>query len=307
MEKKALHGFRVFRQEPYPIMLRRLISEQIDLSATYCRQQELNPDIAIHEIRKSTKRVRAVNRLCRSVTETGFYRQTSAKYREISQLLAPLRLSAVYLETLEYLAGDRKLTVSNRVLKKLSNELLAKHRKLTNLQVHQEKIMDRIHLLLQQERSQPEIFLPENIEFKHLVEDIQKTYSRGIISLEKAIQDPIAENLHNLRKSVKYLWNQYYLLRPIWPPVMTVFIRQLDQLAEKLGYDHDLAEMENLLLNEHTARSGTDTAQLVEFIAGKRRQIQKTIIPLALYLYAEKPRAMAKRLTEYEKVFRKKV
>jgi CHAD domain-containing protein len=307
METKALHGFRIFRQEPYPVMLRRLITEQIDLSAAYFIQQELNPDIAIHEIRKSTKRIRAVNRLCRSVTETGFYRQTSEKYREISQLLAPLRLSAVYLETLEILAVDRKLTVPNQIMKKLSNVLLAKHRKLTNRQVHQEKIMDRIHHLLQQERSQREILLPENIDFPILAGDIQKTYSRGMKSLEKAIQNPKAENLHNLRKSVKYLWNQYCVLQPIWPPVMTVFIRQLDLLAEKLGYDHDLSEMENFLLNEHTTRSGTETGQLVEFIALKRRQIQKTITPLALHLYAENPRAMAKRLTAYEKVYRSRM
>src|SRR3990172_7895803 len=242
MENKVLRGFRIFRQEPYPDMLRRLIREQVDLSVAYCRQPELNPDIAIHEIRKSTKRVRAVNRLCRSVTETDFYRQTSGKYREISQLLAQLRLSAVYLETLGNLTDDRKLSVLTRGLKKLFNELMAKHKKLTNRQIHQEKIMDRIHALLHQELSQPEIILPENIEFKILVENIQKTYCRGMESLDTVMQHPVTENLHNLRKSVKYLWNQYCLLRPIWPPVMTVFIRQLDQLAEKLGYDHDLAE-----------------------------------------------------------------
>jgi CHAD domain-containing protein len=133
---------------------------------------------------------------------------------------------------------------------------------------------------------------------------MQLTYGRGIKNLEMVLQNPVNENLHNLRKSVKYLWNQFIILRPLWPPVMGTSIRHLDLLAEKLGFDHDLAELEQFLLNNPSLNHGKGAEQLLHGIRTKRRQIQKTTIPLARRIFSERPGAVRDRLTAYEQVFR---
>jgi hypothetical protein len=90
MEKKDLTGFRMFRQESYPEMLRRLIREQVEHSVECCGQQESDPDTAVHEIRKSTKRIRAVYRLFRSVADPATSPAAADKYMGLATACCPL-------------------------------------------------------------------------------------------------------------------------------------------------------------------------------------------------------------------------
>ena len=113
------------------------------------------------------------------------------------------------------------------------------------------------------------------------------------------VTDATTENLHELRKQVKFLWIHYLILRPIYPAYLGLLAHQLDILAQKLGLDHDLAELEQYLIKEQYQKDKTAAGILLDFIQKKRKTLQKTSLPLAIRLYMEKPRAMSGKMERY--------
>jgi CHAD domain-containing protein len=124
---------------------------------------------------------------------------------------------------------------------------------------------------------------------------LQKTYGQCKKCTELAGLQPTTENFHELRKAVKALWNQMILLRPVWPAYYGFMVHHLDVLAQKLGFEHDLAELEKMLSAERSIKNKHQHS-LLEFIAGKRLQIQLSILPAARRLFTDKAAAVGTRM-----------
>jgi CHAD domain-containing protein len=297
-----LEEYRIIKQEPLSETFLRVVNEQIGLSVSICKKSSDNADITTHELRKISKRIRALYRLYRKAIGEASYQNGQAHNRDLSQLLARHRLSAVLIETIQTISLDKRLKTDPILLNELILEFQKSHKQLTLDLIKKQKLFHQILLLLKAEKERIKNMPLLPCEFNALADGLRRTYRRGRNTLDVAVKEPTAENLHNLRKSVKYLWNQMILLRPLWPPVMRLTIHQLDLLAEKLGFDHDLAELEKHLMEKNKIQY----EQLLIYIGNRRKQIQKTIYPLALRIYAVTPRSMAKRLKTYEEIFRKK-
>jgi CHAD domain-containing protein len=295
-------GYRIFRHEPLSDTFLRVMNEQIKLSESLCRKSFKNADITTHELRKTSKRIRALYRLYRICIGEASYKNGQTHSRELSQLLARHRLNAVHIETLQTISMDKRLEPYQILLKELSIEFQNNHQQLTLDLIKKQKLFHQILLLLKAEKERIKSLPLLPCEFDKLAEGLRKTYRKGQHDLNVAIQKPTAENLHNLRKSVKYLWNQIIFLKPLWPPVMRLTINQLDLLSEKLGFDHDLAELDKYFIDNKKIQY----EQLLIYITNRRKQIQKTIYPLALRIYADTPRSISNRLRSYEEVFKKK-
>jgi CHAD domain-containing protein len=303
MKKAVLHGFRIFKQEPLPETFRRIILEQLDQSLELCSRFPENPDFVTHEMRKSTKRIRAVYRLFRQAAGNNMYLHGKEIYGALSLLLANHRISNVYVETMHRLAADKRLPVDLVYIDKRIAEQESKHQQLTHKLIREQGIDHQLKGIIVAER---EKLLSEPVfscNFANLSKGIRDTYAQGRKNLDMIVQQADTENLHNLRKRVKSLWNQLILLRPIWPATLSLAIHQFDMLAEKLGLEHDLAELEQFLNKE---RIGNDESQhiiLLGLIAKKRQQIQKAFVPLAMRLYAEKPGTVVGKMEVYYRLF----
>ncbi len=303
MKKAVLHGFRIFKQEPLPETFRRIILEQLDQSLELCSRFPENPDFVTHEMRKSTKRIRAVYRLFRQAAGNNMYLHGKEIYGALSLLLANHRISNVYVETMHRLAADKRLPVDLVYIDKRIAEQESKHQQLTHKLIREQGIDHQLKGIIVAER---EKLLSEPVfscNFAYLSKGIRDTYAQGRKNLDMIVQQADTENLHNLRKRVKSLWNQLILLRPIWPATLSLAIHQFDMLAEKLGLEHDLAELEQFLNKE---RIGNDESQhiiLLGLIAKKRQQIQKAFVPLAMRLYAEKPGTVVGKMEVYYRLF----
>jgi CHAD domain-containing protein len=306
-KRTSRKGFRIYKQELYADTIRRLVLEQLNLSLEYCRQANKDTDTAVHEIRKCSKRIRALYRLCRTAIGEETFRHGMEKYRVISQALAIPRLSAVYIETLKLLTAEKRISVAKSFLSELMLAFEQHHKTTIFLEVYKQEIMSKTENLLLEEITSPHDISFFNVDFKSITNGIARTYNQGKTSLEIAVHEPVTENFHTLRKRVKYLWNQCMVLRPIWPPAMGMTIHQLDLLAEKLGNEHDLAELELFLNTNKIKRKQVQQEHLLRLIGIKRRQLQQAIKPLAMRIYAEKTSAIVSRLIAYEKVYRGKL
>lgn len=303
MKNTTLHGFRIYRQEPLSETFRRVVDEQLRMSLQLCRQFPEKPDFATHEIRKSTKRVRAVYRLYRHVTGDELYGHGKEFYSNVSHVLADHRISLVYFETLKLISADRKMPAKANYLGKLIRAMEMYHREVTADILNTHQVDQGLYGLIESELRSNARELPAQGKFNDLVSCLRKTYSRGKKCLDQATIQPTAENFHELRKITKSLWNELILIRPIWPSYYGFAIHHLDILAQKLGFEHDLAELEKLLHEESSGKDRIQRTLLTEYIAWKRKQLQKSIIPLAQRLFADKPGAVARKAEVFYGMF----
>jgi hypothetical protein len=302
MKKREPVGYRIYRYEALSKAFKRIILEQLHQSLKLCDQFGITPDPATHEIRKCTKRIRAVYRLYRSATGDVLFRHGKTFYGNLSQVLAVHRISAAHIETLQLLATDKRLSINSAYLHNLSAEVEKRHQQLTH-HIFQDQQADRyltetLSAEIKAMAKKPLL----SCDFHDLTPGLRRTYGQGKKSLDLAIQHPSTENFHELRKMVKSLWYQFLLIRPIWPSYIGLEAHHLDILAQRLGLEHDLAELDQFLSREGIGKDEMQLGLLLDFIAKKRLQVQKSLIPLAKRLYAEKPVRMSERMEEFYRI-----
>jgi CHAD domain-containing protein len=269
-----------------------------------CRRSVEQPDIATHEIRKNTKRIRAVYRLFKEATGKESYHLGQDHIRTISRLLAPHRLSKAYCDCLSEILLDKRHPVDPMVGGKLLHQLETDHQLLTNEIVEKGHLFSEVIILLTKERDRVEKVPLSEFDFTMLANGIKNSYVDGRNKLDLALNQNTTENLHELRKTVKSLWNQLILIRPVWSSMLGLNIHYLDVLAEKLGKDHDLSELFQYLAIQGENTGITFPWELKEHIDINRINLQKSIVPLAVRLFSEKPGAFRSRLVSYHKVYK---
>jgi CHAD domain-containing protein len=307
MEKREFRGFRIFRQEPLSHTFKRLLPEQLNQSLALCDHYPENPDYVTHELRKSTKRIRAMYRLFGLALGKDAYLHGKEFYGTLGLSLAEHRVSHVYIETMQRLAFDKKLPAGLLIyLNRQIAEQESRHNQLTCKLLKEQKIDQQVKEIIVAERLR---LIAEPIfscDFTNVAGGLCRTYKLGRKDLDLVIQHAGTENLHNLRKRVKSQWNQLILLKPLWPAVIGLTIHQFDLLAEKLGTEHDLAELEYFLGKMNNGSGDNHHITLINFITKKRQQTQRALIPLAIRLFAEKPEALVTKMRAYYQLFKGK-
>lgn len=304
MKLTTHRGFRIYKDEMLPVTWKRVLQEQLNLIFMMNVSFKENPDYATHEIRKTTKRIRAVFRLFRNAMDEESYIRGRELFSSLSNLLAGHRASAVHLEILKEIALDAKNPVGEKQINEIIQAMHREHLKLTKQLLNKQQVLLQIRKIttFESEKLGPESIISCSIP--EIIEGLQGTYRSGKKSLNWLTVTSGSENFHNLRKKVKLIWNQMILLRPVWPAMLTPMIRQMDLLAEKLGTDHDLAELEDLI---HSDRAGcfpeASKQKLTAYIDDRRKLCQKAILNSASKLYAEKPAAFADKMATYCRLY----
>ena len=91
--------------EPIEAGWHRIVNEQIDGALSLLRSGR-DVDVAIHETRKSMKRVRALLKLLRPGLSTSDYRRENKRFGDIARGLSALRDKAVLAQTARMLADQ---------------------------------------------------------------------------------------------------------------------------------------------------------------------------------------------------------
>jgi hypothetical protein len=113
-----LPDFRLGAFEPLPVGLKRLTTTEMANAASRFYDGEEAFPIAVHQARKSTKRVRAVLRLVRADLGEKIYKYENQTLRDAARRIAPVRDSLVAVETspsdATSTAADWPMTASQR-------------------------------------------------------------------------------------------------------------------------------------------------------------------------------------------------
>jgi len=299
--------------EPLPIALRRTTIEQLD-HALWVMRHELDRDRAVHEARKSLKRVRAVLRLVQGPLGEYRFGEENAVLRDVSRRLSVVRSAAVIVDTARTFTEAHPDLLDPIATRRLLVGLAHRRDTMRTVVIHDRQMIADLATALLTTRSRYAAWpitemevnpaaphrRPFRNEFATVAGGLERTYVAGMNGMETAIATRSTFAFHEWRKRVKYLRYQHELLEPLWPAVMGATATSFGELADGLGAEHDLAEVGALVASTPTLI--LDPAARYRFLsAGERRRmtLHSEVVALGRRLFAETPTAFRRRIGSY--------
>ena len=290
--------------------LQRICLEQFESSLdTLSERRDLN--LAIHELRKSNKRVRALLRMVRPVIGNKVYRAENDALARASRLVAPVRSGRVLLEAVTKLRSRYGHLLASGVFGGIEDRLRGRHERLTSRVMDDPAILGEVTAIIYRARSRyaawptdpadprygPRI-IPNS--FRSIGGGVSRTYERGRKSMETAYRTRAPEQFHEWRKQVKYLRHQMEILDPLWPEVIGGLAISLEQLGDVLGEDHDQSELIGLVAALPELAPDPDERNLLVALSHHRRQeLEGAARVMGGRIYAEGATQFTGRLKAY--------
>lgn len=290
-------AFALSQGEPLPSGLRRVGRSQIASALERLEPDETGfSEEAVHEARKSLKRLRALARLLQGELGAARYRRENGALRDDARHLAAARDAEVMLATLDAIMRrhpDRDLGDGAVALRaQLSAERdVAAQRLLADPGPVESVAGD-----LRRQRRRIQRWIGPEAEFAAIEPGLKRIYGQGRQRLRAVQAKPTSANLHDWRKRVKDLRYSAEILAPAGPKRMRRTARRADRLGELLGEEHDLALLGGLV--ERRAELFSDDAgrrDLLKLIDRRRSRLRREALRRGAKLYARKPGAFVGR------------
>jgi CHAD domain-containing protein len=278
--------------------LRRIARTQTDRAVLELDLDD--PDVAVHQIRKRSKKLRALLRLVRPVAPE-LYRDENPRIRDLARALAGPREHTAAVTALGVLADASDDALRADVVIAVLEGLAGREDEGEGGGAGAALERARIDLVELRARIETDWTLPEGTGGADaLVPGFVRSYGRGRDAFEEALDDPSTESLHEWRKRVKDHWYHCRLLRDLWRPVLGARIAELDDLTDLLGDDHDLAELRTDLHADPDRFGGEVVVATTTALLDRRRAtLQRDAIGLGMRVYADRPKAIARRVTRW--------
>jgi CHAD domain-containing protein len=127
-----------------------------------------------------------------------------------------------------------------------------------------------------------------------------RSFRKGRKSLGAAYHDLDSRAFHELRKAAKDLLYQVHVLRPLWPGLLKQFEREVGRATDLLGEEHDLAALATWLsAHEDDLAARYEPTTFFGITDQRRLEARAEAQPLVARIYAERPKAFARRIHGY--------
>jgi CYTH domain-containing protein/CHAD domain-containing protein len=252
---------------------------------------------AVHDVRKRCKEVRSVARLVRESIGAEFDRFNHL-VRDAADTLAPIRDAHALLGTFDDLRATSDRHDDADLLRVREGQADAAHEATRTVHAGDPRITEAHRLLVEAHQRIGRWDLTGG--FHPLAAGIENTYRSGRRALRRARTKPTDDRLHAWRTSVKHLWYQTRLIEQAAPSVLTPLIATLDDLAEALGDDHDLAVLIERLAADPDRFGGKRTVERARRLArAEQDELRRRAFRLGATIYTEPPSAFVERIRAY--------
>jgi CHAD domain-containing protein len=280
--------------------IRRIALEQADRGYWQLTDTTWPADQAVHDARKSFKRVRAVLRLVRDEIGQTRYRETNIVYRDASRYLSKMRDSAVMAATLENLIVHYADDVAEGTFANTIDRIMVQHAENCRRILEEGSVLDDVATLVGNHRPALEAMPIDDESFRVIQLGLERVYARGQRTMAQAYATGLPGAFHDWRKRVKYLRYQMRILESLWPVTIGTLATELDALSDLLGEEHDLFELGELAHNTPELFDDAQRATLLQTLIDRRRtELQLTSRLPGSRIYIETPQAFATRLADY--------
>jgi CHAD domain-containing protein len=288
--------FRLHQGERVPGGIRRIACGQLEMAIERLEgRTDEEFGTAVHETRKSLKRLRATVRLARDELGDEVYRRENGAFREAGRRLAGARDSQVLLETLDSLI-DRYLDGVPGGFQRFRRTLVAQHGA-AQRELRDGAAVADVRRELQAARGRVREWHLERERLAAVAPGFRRIYRRGRRAYRVARREPSSENLHELRKRTKDLWYAAQIVRPASPKRMRRIAQRAHELSDLIGEDHDLAMLAQRA-GEARDRfaSETDVGELASLAEHRRDELRREAMDVGRRLFAKKPRKLVRPL-----------
>lgn len=268
--------------------LQRIACEQIDRALRSIAEAETAEPV--HDVRKRCKKLRALVRLVRP--RFADYAKENAAFRDISGRISQARDAKVMQDTYDALMAHFEGQVDRSSLGSI------RRRFTLDLKATREAdlgdALAEVESELRAARKRAAEWSLDGEGWEALGEGLAKTYAKARKAAAKAHASGSSEDLHELRKRIKYHWYHTRLLSEVWPELMAVREASAKALADHYGDHHDLAVFEaHLAADPERYGSPDDIEAVIGLARGRQARIEAEARPLTDRLLAQEPDALA--------------
>lgn len=267
--------------------IKRIAGGQLDHAVASLLDPDVDDATAVHEARKSLKKVRAILRLIADEIDEDAYRSDTAAFRGIGVDLSPVRDAAVALETFDRYC-EPQLDPEDSL--RLRAVLVAARGGAFVGMTLRERTAARIRL----ERWRIDEWAIDRRDARAIVRGLRRAFKKVRSAYAAVLEDHSDESLHEWRKKVKVVWYHSRLLRARDADGPHRDVVELSQLSELLGLDRDLA-----LVRSTLHESGLDDAVsriVLMHIDDIRSELQSQSKSLGARLFEQRPKDYVARL-----------
>jgi CHAD domain-containing protein len=289
-------AYRFKLGEPVPEAIKRIVGEEIEAAAGHLSGQgDADRDEAIHEARKSIKKIRGVLRLMRG--ELGdIYGMENAHFGDIGRELSQFRDAGASIETFDALRKRYRGEMDGRMLASIRRRLKASKRQ-AEQQAGIAAVLTRMAAALRQLAPSVSRWPLAKDGFPAIAPGLEATFRDGQKAMARARKHPLPENYHEWRKRVKAHWYHIRLLEGVWDGAMPAYEKRLKDLETWLGEDHNLVVLEEKIRAAPGAYGrAPEIALFVRLIGKHRKELRGDALALGARTYGEKPRQFTGRM-----------
>jgi CHAD domain-containing protein len=244
-------------------------------------------DDAVHDVRKSLKRTRAVLRLLRDELGESRYHRENFALRDVARPLTLVRDAKVFVDALGALRpGPQAGAGASRALASARRRLGVNRRAIAKKVLGAEGPFQRLGVALATALERIEGWRLGGGGWSIIEAGLKRTYRRARRARAAAEERPTSRRLHEWRKQTKYFLYQLRLLETCWGDDDKELARRLDGLADLLGEDHDLAEL-RALIDEREVRAMIDE---------RRATLERDSFAMGRAIFEPRPRRVIGRL-----------
>jgi CHAD domain-containing protein len=296
-------SFRFKRKESVQQGIRRLGANRL-AKARKCLDDDRHQAEAIHCARKVIKEARAVLRLARAGIRGKSYRRIKRGLKAAAARLAPARDAFVTAATFDHLKRYAGQPLPAGVAHPLKQTLQSR------LKHEQRRFESRrtARVVRQKLRAVEKVW--RKLEVKQrgwalLERGLRSTYEQGRMAFLAVAHGASEHQVHLCRKRAKDLWSHLRLLRLAWPKAMVAAVGNFETLADRLGDDHDLSVLQQVITDRKANGKNAGLATVARAIGRRHVHLRQAILRLGKRVFAEAPAGFCERLADHWRRWRR--
>ncbi len=297
-------SYRIAGDEPVEAAVRRIGCEQVEDALDWIDAAADDVETAVHEVRKTCKKVRGLARLVRPGLGDA-YREENAWFRDTARRLSGVRdlhvMGRTFDGVCERFSGEHDCAR----FAPIRERLVERHAGSCPDAEQARAMLSETRPALAGARERIARWRIPDDGFAALEPGLRLTYRRGRRAMAAVAGRPTVERVHEWRKRAKYHWYHLRLLGGCWRPVMDAWRNEADALSEALGDAHDCAVLRRALATDvELVQSSHGLADLLRLIDCRYDELIATALEYGERLYAERPRRLTERLGCYWRAWR---
>ncbi len=277
--------------------VRRIADEQIDRALNEIADDDLSFEKTVHQVRKRCKKLRGLVRLVRPAFDD--YSDENKTFRDAARLLSDIRDAHALIETYDVLMDHFADQIDRRGFAQIRARL-TRDANAIRQEADSAVRMETVRRTLIEAQGRAANWEIDKDGFDAVEGGLRKTYKRVRKRMEESWAKPTANSLHEWRKRVKYHWYHARLLGEINPAMMDPHINAMSELSDLLGDHHDLAELDDRLMQSPEDFGSATSLDAFRALLHKRKDALETqSFDLTRIVVAERSKALVKRWDGY--------